>query len=121
MLLAAAEWVRGHVFTGFPWNLSGYGWGASLAVLQSASLVGIYGLSLFTLALGASLAELADRRWRLPAVLVLLFAVLWGFGAWRLAATRFRMFRVYRCGWYNPIFRSGRNISAACCRGTGNG
>src|SRR5688572_10264319 len=87
VLLAAAEWVRGHILTGFPWNLSGYGWGASLAILQSASLMGIYGLSLFTLALGASLAELADRRWRLPAMLVLLFAVLWGYGTWRLAAT----------------------------------
>jgi apolipoprotein N-acyltransferase len=87
VLLAAAEWLRGHILTGFPWNLSGYGWGASLAILQSASLMGIYGLSFFTIALGASLAELVDRRWRLSAVLVALFAILWGYGTWRLAAT----------------------------------
>jgi apolipoprotein N-acyltransferase len=87
ILLALAEWVRGHVLTGFPWNLSGYGWAASLAVLQSTSLMGIYGLSFLTLLLGASLAELAEARWRLPAAMALLFAGLWGFGVWRLAAT----------------------------------
>ena len=51
--------LRGHILTGFPWNLSGYGWGASPAILQSASLVGIYGLSLLTLWFGASLALIA--------------------------------------------------------------
>src|SRR5438067_6989063 len=88
--LGACEWLRGHVFTGFPWNLSAYGWGASLAVLQSASLMGAYGLSLLTILLGASLAELASRRWRMPAAMLLLFAALWGFGAWRLAASPMR-------------------------------
>ena len=86
VMLAVSEWLRGHIFTGFPWNLSAYGWGASLAVLQSASLVGAYGLSLLTILLGASLAELATRRWQLPAAMALLFAALWGFGAARLSA-----------------------------------
>src|SRR4051812_4431915 len=67
VMLAVSEWLRGHIFTGFPWNLPAYGWGASPAVLQSASLVGAYGLSLLTIALGASLAELTTRRWQLPA------------------------------------------------------
>lgn len=84
---ALAEWLRGHVLTGFPWNLSAYGWGASLAVLQSASLVGAYGLSFLTLLFGASLAEFASRRWRAAAAMLLLFVALWGFGAWRLAAS----------------------------------
>ena len=87
---AASEWLRGHVFTGFPWNLSGYGWGASLAMLQSASLMGIYGLSFLTILLGASLAELTARRWRLPVVLLLLFAGLWSFGVYRLVSTPMR-------------------------------
>lgn len=46
---AGAEWLRGHLFTGFPWNLSAYGWGASLELLQSASLMGAYGLSFLTI------------------------------------------------------------------------
>jgi apolipoprotein N-acyltransferase len=49
---AAAEWVRGHVLTGFPWNLPAYAWSASLGVLQSAALMGAYGLSLLTVLLG---------------------------------------------------------------------
>lgn len=58
---AAAEWVRGHAFTGFPWNLIGYVWAGAfpgaLAVLQSVAWIGIYGLSLVTV-LAASLLAL---------------------------------------------------------------
>ncbi len=85
VLLALSEWLRGHLFTGFPWNLSAYGWGASLAILQAASLIGAYGLSFLTILLGASLAELFSRRWHLPAAMFLLFAALWAYGANRLS------------------------------------
>lgn len=44
-----AEWSRGHFFTGFPWNLSGYTWGFSDIMLQTASLWGIYGLGFITI------------------------------------------------------------------------
>jgi apolipoprotein N-acyltransferase len=87
VLMALSEWLRGHLFTGFPWNLSAYGWGASLAVLQSASLMGAYGLSFLTILLGVSLAELFSRRWHLPAAMILLFAALWTFGLHRLNST----------------------------------
>jgi apolipoprotein N-acyltransferase len=80
-----AEWLRGHIFTGFPWNLPGYGWGASTAILQSASVFGVYGLSLLTFLLGASLALLLGRSRLVPAVLVLLFVALWAGGELRLA------------------------------------
>ncbi|MGH6969562.1 MAG: apolipoprotein N-acyltransferase, partial [Stellaceae bacterium] len=49
---AIFEYLRGHVFTGFPWNLVGYAWSGgfpgSTAMLQIASVVGIYGLSFLT-------------------------------------------------------------------------
>jgi apolipoprotein N-acyltransferase len=85
--LALAEWLRGHILTGFPWNLSAYGWGASLAVMQSASLMGAYGLSFLTILLGASFAEFGAGRWRAPAILILLFVGLWSFGVYRVATT----------------------------------
>lgn len=47
--LAAAEWIRGHIFTGFPWNLYGYVWGGWPAMMQNVALWGAYGLTLLTL------------------------------------------------------------------------
>lgn len=86
---AIAEWLRGHLFTGFPWNLPAYGWGALPGVLQSVALFGAYGLSLLTVLFGASLAllmqPLGPRSWQLPAALAALFAVLWLGGEARLA------------------------------------
>jgi apolipoprotein N-acyltransferase len=87
VVYAAFEWLRGHLFTGFPWNLAAYGWGASLAVEQSMALVGAYGLSFLTILLGASLADLTRRNaWKAPLAMLLLFVILAGGGAVRLAA-----------------------------------
>lgn len=87
-----AEWLRGHILTGFPWNLPGYGWGDSLAVLQSVSLLGVYGLSLLTILFGASLALLADRRSTriVPIALAFVFLAIWIGGAIRLGSTPVR-------------------------------
>ena len=88
---AIAEWLRGNILTGFPWNLAGYGWGASLGVLQSTALFGVYGLTLLTILFGASLALLCERNspkhLAVPGALALLFFALWIGGDIRLAAT----------------------------------
>jgi apolipoprotein N-acyltransferase len=90
-LWAAAEWLRGHVFTGFPWGLAAYAWIEVGPVLQAASVVGAYGLSLLTVALAALPALLPDpavgRRRAWAAVLCggALLAAVAAAGAWRLA------------------------------------
>ncbi len=84
---ALAEWLRGHVLTGFPWNIAGYGWGAAPGMMQSVALFGVYGLTLLTILFGASLAELfgGRARWRLPLAMTALFAVLFIGGEVRLS------------------------------------
>ena len=88
---AAAEWLRAHVLSGFPWNLIGYGWTVSDEMIQLAALAGIYGLSLVTVLAASLPATLADgaagtRRWAPTVFAAALLAAVWGGGALRLAA-----------------------------------
>ena len=43
------EWIRSFIFTGFPWNLLGTALSFDVRLLQGASIVGTYGLSLCVL------------------------------------------------------------------------
>jgi apolipoprotein N-acyltransferase len=87
--LFAAEWLRGHLFTGFPWNTLGMALGQDLRLMQSASLVGLYGLTLLAVLIGAAPAMIATeksglRRWGPPAAACAALLAMAGFGAWRL-------------------------------------
>jgi apolipoprotein N-acyltransferase len=46
LALSAMEWVRGHALSGFPWNVLGYALTYPVSLMQSAAVVGIYGLTL---------------------------------------------------------------------------
>jgi apolipoprotein N-acyltransferase len=47
-----AEILRSHLIIPFPWNLLGYATGYSLSLMQFASVVGVYGLSLLLYFIG---------------------------------------------------------------------
>jgi apolipoprotein N-acyltransferase len=84
--MTAAEWMRGHLFTGFPWDLPGETWRAGSAPSQAASLVGAYGLTWITVAIAAAPGlgwRGRDARIALAGAAAGLVA-LYGFGAWRL-------------------------------------
>ena len=85
----AAEWLRGHLFTGFPWNLIATAWTISDAMIQFTALAGSFGLGLVTvLAAGLPATLTGGREGRLrwaPAMIgAALLAALWGGGLVRL-------------------------------------
>jgi apolipoprotein N-acyltransferase len=88
--LTLAEWLRGHVLTGFPWNAFGYALTEPLALAQTASLIGLWGLTFLAVAIFASPAVLIDGRsrgrkpWIAPVIAVLLLIAMGIFGAIRL-------------------------------------
>ncbi len=59
VFLTAFEWLRGNVFTGLPWNTLGYALTQPLELMQTVSVFGIYGLTLWAVVIGASPAVLA--------------------------------------------------------------
>ena len=81
-LWSVFEWLRGHAFTGFPWNLVGYTWRWPTA--QGASVMGIYGLSFLTVLAFSSLH--LRRRDMIYACLPLIVVTL--FGLWRLGTAQ---------------------------------
>jgi apolipoprotein N-acyltransferase len=88
--LTAAEWLRGHVLSGFPWNAFGYTLTQPLALAQSVSLAGVWGLTFLALAICATPALFADDRadtprpWRPLLAGLALLTALTGYGAMRL-------------------------------------
>lgn len=93
LFFSMAEYVRGHLFGGFPWNLPGTTWAPGGAISQAASIGGVYWLTLLTIFVMASPAALVDTRETralsqrlLPALFaVILVGLGWTLGARRLS------------------------------------
>jgi apolipoprotein N-acyltransferase len=88
--LTMSEWLRGHALTGFPWNTLGYALSEPLALAQTASLIGLWGMTFLAVAIFASPAALIDgtsrgrKPWIAPALALVLLLAMAVFGAIRL-------------------------------------
>ncbi len=58
IIFGVLEFIRGSIFTGFPWNLIVYSFSSQLEVLSITSIIGTYGLNLFCISLFTSPALL---------------------------------------------------------------
>jgi apolipoprotein N-acyltransferase len=88
--LTLSEWLRGHVLTGFPWSAFGYALTEPLALAQTGSLIGLWGLTFLSVAIFASPAALIDgssrgrRPWIAPVMALALLIAMGVFGGIRL-------------------------------------
>ena len=89
--LTVTEWLRGHLLSGFPWNSFGYALSEPLALAQTASLIGLWGMTFLSVAIFASPAVLIDgtsrgrKPWLAPVAALVLLAAIAVFGTIRLS------------------------------------
>lgn len=90
-LLTLGEWLRGWIFTGFPWLAFGYSQTPPSPLAGYVPILGVFGASLLTMLVGASLGESVRRLWGMnrpsdadssrPWIPMLLVVALFGGGA----------------------------------------
>jgi apolipoprotein N-acyltransferase len=91
LALTVTEWLRGHLFSGFPWNTFGYLLVSPLWLAQGAALVGIWGMTFAAIVIYSLPAVLTDdaadtkRPWFALASGAAVLVALATFGAVRLA------------------------------------
>jgi apolipoprotein N-acyltransferase len=77
-----AEWLRGLLFTGFPWLVFGYAQAPDSPLAGYAPLLGVYGVSLAAAVSAGLLLVLWEARWSRPGKVALaVLLALWVSGA----------------------------------------
>ncbi|PKP92272.1 MAG: apolipoprotein N-acyltransferase [Alphaproteobacteria bacterium HGW-Alphaproteobacteria-16] len=83
VLVAAGAWIvteylRGVLFTGYPWNPLGVAWLPVPGIAALAGWIGTYALSGVTILVAGALLLLSTRQWRYPAVVAAALALIVG-------------------------------------------
>lgn len=90
VIMTLVEWLRGHILTGFPWNTVGYALMPDPLLMQPASIVGLWGMTLLALVVFAAPVllvggnESGRGRWLAFVLILLVFLGDIGFGLLRL-------------------------------------
>ncbi len=88
LVLGLSSWIRGHILTGFPWNVWGYAFAENLVLMQSFSALGIYGVGILVLLLFSMPAVFFGVARKTAATYISVCVVIWGgliaYGADRL-------------------------------------
>ncbi|WP_420134111.1 apolipoprotein N-acyltransferase [Rhodopseudomonas sp.] len=117
--LTIAEWLRGHILTGFPWNAFGYALTEPLALAQTLSLIGIWGMTFIAVAVVASPAVLFDdiadtrRRWVAPTAALGVLIAMAVFGIIRLQLTPTRLVENVRLRIMQPNLQQDQRFNYA--------
>ena len=102
-LWTLTEWLRGWLFTGFPWIALGYAQVPDSPLAGYVPILGIYGATLLTLITAAIMVQFAQapraQRWRLGAALV----AVWAGG-----------YALQRIDWTQPV---GEPVSVSLLQG----
>ena len=76
--LALSNWMRGHVLTGFPWNVWGYAFAENLTLMQLYSIGGIYAAGLVGLLLFLIPVAFLSASRRSAVAYLIVSGVVWG-------------------------------------------
>ncbi len=108
-LWVSFEFIRSHLFSGFPWELLGYTQYNALHIIQISDIVGVYGISFLILLVNGLLfllfQHLTKQTWQgqktgnkqvLACVLLVgvMMGAAWCYGAWRISTIEDRIPRV---------------------------
>ncbi|HQT26646.1 MAG TPA: apolipoprotein N-acyltransferase, partial [Burkholderiales bacterium] len=86
-ILALADWLRGWLFTGFPWLAFGYSQTDSGPLSGFAPLFGVYGVSLVTATCGGLVYLLSKPASRKKAAILIFMLFLAGYGLKKISWT----------------------------------
>lgn len=112
-----AELARGHILSGFPWNMAGYSFAPGGWASQAAHLIGVYGLTMVLYVVAALLgwAWIAGRV-RPAAGAALVLAALFAYGGVRLNGASVDYHDDVRLRLVSVSFRQSEKINPITAR-----